>query len=124
MMTQLESFTGRCHCGAVTLTIPAKPAYINDCNCTLCSKLGVLWGYFDPTLVSIVGVTSAYRRVDRKIPSISAHFCAVCGCTTHWAPLATRPANRMGVNMRLFATTASEGVEVKHPDGLAWQPEE
>jgi hypothetical protein len=117
---------GTCHCGAVRLTIPRKPDYVNDCNCTLCTKHAGLWGYYDPAEVSISGDTRTYIRADMAEPAIGTHFCGICGCTTHWRMLeaftATHPGMppRMGINMRLFAAEAVEGVEVRFPDGRAW----
>jgi hypothetical protein len=85
-----------------------------------------LWGYYDPTEVSISGDTRTYTRADTAEPAIGTYFCGICGCTTHWLILeafaATHPdmPPRMGVNMRLFEVEAVEGVEVRFPDGRAW----
>lgn len=35
-----------CHCGQVRIELDRRPDYINECNCTLCSKAGVRWGLF------------------------------------------------------------------------------
>jgi hypothetical protein len=117
--------TGHCHCGQVTITIPAQPDYVNDCNCTLCSKIGALWGYFDPADVRVAGETQQYSRADSADPAVIAHFCGRCGCTTHWT--ATKAFvrrvgenNRMGANMRLFPPAALRGVEIRFPDGRGW----
>ncbi len=113
---------GSCHCGAVRVTIPHPPPYINDCNCSLCVKHGVIWGYFHPDRVSIAGgPLRAYRRADRAQPSLEVHWCEACGCTTHWSTLPPRSPDRMGVNMRLFEPDATEGVEIRPLDGRAWQ---
>jgi hypothetical protein len=117
---------GACHCGAVRITVPRKPDYMNNCNCTLCTKHAGLWGYYDPFEVSISGDTRTYIRADMAEPAIGTHFCGTCGCTTHWRMLEAFAANhpemppRMGVNMRLFEGEAVEGVEVRFPDGRAW----
>jgi hypothetical protein len=120
------SHCGACHCGAVCITVPRKPDYVNNCNCTLCTKHAGLWGYYDPSEVSISGDTQTYIRADMAEPAIGTHFCGTCGCTTHWRMIeafaATHPEMppKMGVNMRLFEAEAVEGVEVRFPDGRAW----
>ncbi len=114
------SFTGHCHCGAVTLTIPHAPDYINDCNCTLCTTHGAHWGYFRPAEVTIAGATTAYVRRDMPEPVLATHFCPVCGSTIHWASISAEPYDRMGVNMRLFPAEARAGVELRQVDGLSW----
>jgi hypothetical protein len=111
---------GGCHCGAVKIEIAQKPSYINDCNCSLCARLGVLWGYFVPKDVTVSGEISNYARVDRDMPSVIAHFCPTCGTTTHWTPAAHIRQDRMGVNMRLFGNEATDGVTLHYLDGASW----
>jgi hypothetical protein len=119
-------YIGTCHCGAVRIAIPRKPEYLNDCNCTLCTKHAGLWGYFDPVEISIVGETQNYTRADLLEPAMAIHFCGICACVTHWRLLTTFAAahpdmtSRMGINMRLFAAETVNGVEVRFPDGRAW----
>ncbi len=112
--------TGTCHCGKVTLTIPRAPEYLNDCNCSLCQKVGGLWGYFDPAEVGVSGETSTYTRADMEVPAIRNHFCGACGCTTHWSAASALAEGRMGVNMRLFDDEVVAGVEVRKVDGRSW----
>ncbi|EPE09105.1 glutathione-dependent formaldehyde-activating protein [Ophiostoma piceae UAMH 11346] len=45
--------TGSCHCGRVRITIPTAPAYLNECQCTLCFKYGVRWCYFTKDQVTV-----------------------------------------------------------------------
>ena len=114
----MNGFTGHCHCGAVAIEIPERPDYLNDCNCTLCTTRGGLWGYFRPAEVTVTGATTAYVRADAVKPALATHFCPVCGTTTHWASIMVEPYDRMGVNLLLFAAGAREGVEVRRVDGL------
>lgn len=115
--------TGTCHCGAVRITLPRRPDYINDCNCTLCTTLGALWCYFPVAEVRIEaapGAIAAYVRADLDENWLSTHHCTTCGTTTHWAPLPGRSLDRMGVNVRMFDEEAMAGVEVREVDGRGW----
>jgi len=114
-----ESLTGSCHCGAVRVTIPAAPDYINDCNCSLCMTRRAIWGYFSPRDVTISGETHHYVRSDLREASLGTHWCAKCGTTTHWAAF-DPDYDRMGVNMLLFAPEAWAGIEVRAVDGRSW----
>lgn len=117
--------TAQCHCGQVTVEVAARPDYINECNCSLCHSHGVWWGYYPPDQVAVTGETRIYQRTDRDEPAVDLHFRGTCGCTTHWTLL---PAfierigldTIMGVNMRLFDRAALAGVELRFPDGKAW----
>ena len=106
---------GACHCGAVSINVPASPDYLNQCNCTLCTKLGALWGYYSPDQVEIEGARRAYQRADADPPTIIAHFCEQCGATIDWSPV-DPASHRMGVNMRLFEPADLHGVEVRYGD--------
>jgi hypothetical protein len=107
----------------VTLALAIKPEYLFDCDCTMCSKHGALWGYFEPQQVVIIGETQSYSRADRERPTVNIHFCGTCGCTTHWTPTQHIGQDKMGANMRLFSADALCGVPLHFPDGKGWSGE-
>ena len=112
-----------CHCGEIRLVLPRRPDYINACNCSLCSKTGVRWGYFDPSEVRVAGASAVYRRADKAEPSAEFHFCARCGSTTHFTlteSVAARFGKLLGVNMQLADPHELAGIELRFPDGRSW----
>ena len=113
-----------CHCGEIRIALPRPPDIIHACNCSLCSKAGADWGYYDPTEVSVTGQGAAYVRPDREDPGAAIHFCRTCGSTTHFtltpAAVARFGDRVLGVNMRLAEPGALAGVELRFPDGRAW----
>lgn len=113
-----ERLIGACHCGAVTVSLPAPPVAMNRCNCSLCNKLGVLWGYYDAADVLLSDATLAhYQRADVAIPSLTIDRCAACGCTVRWRATVPKAVPRIGVNMNLFAPEALDGIEIRDTDG-------
>lgn len=117
-----------CMCGAVRIEVARRPDYINECNCTLCGKSGARWGYFDPSEVSVIGVTTGYARTDKADPATRVHFCPTCGATTHFALTESAIArfggnSMMGVNMWLAEPGDLAGLELRFPDGKAWKGE-
>lgn len=116
-----------CHCGRIRLALKKRPDYINECNCTLCSKSGARWGYFDPSDVAVEGTAATYCREDKGDPVVQLHSCATCGSTTHWTLTSDGVAKfgntRMGVNMRLADEKQLTGIELRFPDGRAWSGE-
>ena len=113
-----------CLCGQVRIEIPKRPDFINECNCTLCSKSGARWAYFHPSEVSVVGTTKGYSREDKEDPAAEIHFCTHCGSTAYFSltPSAVSKFGnvQMGVNMRLADEKDLAGVELRYPDGRAW----
>ncbi|MBW4024470.1 MAG: aldehyde-activating protein [Proteobacteria bacterium] len=113
-----------CLCGRVGIDVTKRPDFINACNCTLCSKSGARWSYFQPMDVGIVGTTTAYRREDKDDPAAEIHFCPRCGSTTHFILTESAVAKfgnvQTGVNMALADEGDLVGIELRYPDGRAW----
>ena len=116
-----------CHCGRIRVALGKRPDYINECNCTLCSKSGVRWGYFHPSEVSVEGTASGYCRADKDDPGAQIHFCPNCGSTTHFTltpgTIAKFGDTLMGVNMLLADEQDLAGIELRYPDGRSWPGE-
>jgi hypothetical protein len=112
--------TGSCLCGAVTITVPRQPDYINACNCSACTKLGWRCFYFGSDEVAIAGCVEGYVRADIVEPYLEVMRCAVCGCPAYWRPLSEPPHERMGINANLFDAEFLDGVEVRPVDGRSW----
>ncbi len=105
---------GSCLCGAVTVTVPGRPEYMNSCDCTACFKLGSLTGYYPPDDVTIEGETETFVRSD--IPAwIRFVFCPRCSANVGWTSI--EPLDRMGVSMRLFDPAELVGVPIRFPNG-------
>lgn len=119
------TLSGSCHCGRVTVTLAARPSFVNDCNCSLCRKSGALWGYYLNEDVTVSGETRQYQRTDREVPIVNIHSCESCANTTHWTltepgrEVADHP-ERMGVNMRLFEPSELIGIEKRFPNRADW----
>jgi hypothetical protein len=94
-----------CLCGQVRIEVAKRPDFINECNCTLCSKSGARWSYFHPSEVSIEGATREYGREDKDDPAAELHFCGRCGSTTHFTLTESAMSKfgnvQTGVNMSL-----------------------
>jgi hypothetical protein len=112
--------TGACHCGAVTVGLPAAPDYLGRCNCTLCTKTGAVWGYYHPADVTVTGALDGYVRADMAEPCLSTDRCRTCGCIVRWHAIIELETPRMGINMNLFAPEDIAGIEFRHNDGRSW----
>jgi hypothetical protein len=121
----MSTINASCHCGAVELELPEAPTTLNDCNCSICRRLGTLWAYYNPKNVKLIhepGATIVYLWGDKML---EFHTCKTCGCTAYWAGV-DKSVERMGVNARLMDPSVINGVRVRHSDGadtwtdLAW----
>lgn len=108
---------GSCHCGSVSFELVRLPEWRSECNCSVCRRLGTLWGYYREEEVHFVGrleATETYVWGDR---TLAFHRCRTCGCTTHWQRLDPKQENRMAVNTRLLEPSVLAGVPLRHYDG-------
>ncbi|MDK1386836.1 GFA family protein [Sinorhizobium sp. 8-89] len=110
---------GHCHCRSVRITVPSRPETLGDCNCSLCSRLGALWGYYPVNGVTVSDEHKTLVGYVQGAASLTMHHCGRCGCTTHWSPRG-RDGTRMGVNMRIFDRSVWEEIPHRLIDGASW----
>src|SRR5437899_12462232 len=113
-----------CPCGQVRIETSKAAEFINECNCTLCSRAEASWAYFHPSEVVIDGATKGYSRDDKTEPAVELQSCEACGATTHFVLTPSAIAKygnvQLGVNARLADKRDLAGVELRYPDGAAW----
>jgi hypothetical protein len=116
-----------CHCGAVKFEISEPPAWVADCNCSICRRHGALWAYYfgadqakllrrpDPA------ATDTYVWGDRML---ALHHCRQCGCVTHVDAVDPADARFFAVNARLIVGLDPATVKVRQLDnagtGFFW----
>ena len=108
---------GSCHCGNVRISISEEPQWLTSCNCSICRRIGALWGHVGSRSVTISAdsdATSAYIRGDR---TLAFHTCRNCGCTTHWTSLGSDDNARMAVNFRMCSEEDVGRFAIRHFDG-------
>ena len=114
------SIQGFCHCGQVGFELSAEPKHLVDCNCTVCRRLGALWGHVDTTHFRRLGdgKTIRYLQGDQ---TLSQHTCANCGCTTHWEGEG-QYADRSAANFRMCEPELLARYEIRRFDGFdTWE---
>jgi hypothetical protein len=105
--------TASCHCGATQLSFPTPDKPLNECQCTICRRYGVLWAYYPLELVHIKGQpTETYIRQGGKV---EFHRCKTCGCVTHWMHT-YKTYSRLGVNCQMLEREVLELLEREKND--------
>ena len=85
-----------CHCTAIRLELAEAPAWVLDCNCTLCRRYGAIWVYPEAGKVELVGGADATDVYSWGEGMLAFHRCKTCGCMTHMAALDTDRLARHG----------------------------
>lgn len=75
--------TGRCLCGAVTVTLTAAPLAVAACHCAHCRRAGgaefSLVGIVTADSITIDGELTAYHDHSRQGEPRQRRFCPTCG---------------------------------------------
>jgi hypothetical protein len=98
------TIVGSCHCGKTAFRIESDiPVKLTRCTCSLCSKRGALWAYYQPSQFQVTtpSIDDATYRWHPKL--VAHHFCPECGCTTFSDSPAFEPDGRS----RHYTTTLS-----------------
>ncbi|WP_442967010.1 GFA family protein [Rhizobium sp. C4] len=104
-----------CHCAAVTIRLSTPPTELTRCNCSLCSRYGVVWAYYNAEDVTTPeGLeTDTYTWNGRNV---DFHRCRHCGCITHWVPRRSTRKTR-GINANLLPEDSIRSVTIRYRDG-------
>lgn len=111
-----------CHCGAVKFEIAEPPAWVLDCNCSICRRRGALWAYyFGPDQEKLLNrpdpaATDTYVWGDRML---ATHYCRQCLCVTHAATVDPADTQYFAVNARMMVGLDPAAVEIRRKDNGA-----
>ena len=116
---------GSCHCGKTAFCIEGDiPVKLTRCTCSLCSKCGVLWAYYQPSQFQVITLPTDDATYRWHTKLVAHHFCPECGCTTFSDSPAFEPdgswdrsTRRIGVNARLFDNFDAAAASVEVIDG-------
>jgi hypothetical protein len=112
-------YKGSCHCGHISFEVEGELRAVKECNCSLCSRLGVLRWFVPRTQVRFLTPESNLSTYQFGKKRINHHFCSICGC----APMGTGSHN--GVEMFSINARCLEGVDlstlkISHVDGRSF----
>lgn len=127
-LTEPLRFT--CHCGGIRVAIAAKPGFVNECQCSVCYKLGAIWGYLERRMVDVTTADDAttlqaYIRSDENGDGdVSFNRCSHCGSLVTWTRVPGKPEDggeKMGINCRMLEQKELEGLGRRRGTGPPWK---
>lgn len=72
--------SGSCHCGAVRFSVQGELEQAVECNCTHCSRKGLLLWFVPPDAFTLVSGADRLTTYGFGRHAIEYRFCSVCGC--------------------------------------------
>ena len=112
-----------CHCGAVKFKLATTPTDLTECNCTFCSKRGLLIAYYKPEQVNLIQPQNSTVCANND-SSNQHHHCSVCEnwvyniMETSWNEDFTPGGPKISVNARLFEDFDLTSLPLNKIDGL------
>ena len=110
------TYSGSCHCGAISFTVEGKMESAMECNCSHCQRKGYLLWFVprDQLSYTLSGESLATYTFNKH--EIKHHFCSTCGC----APFGFGTNNGVemaAVNIRCLDDIDLDSVQRQPVDG-------
>jgi hypothetical protein len=83
----MQTFEGGCHCGAVRFTVSVEDDQpIIDCNCSICTKKGILHFIVPEHRFSVVRGGESLHVYTFNTGTAKHQFCKTCGIHAFYRP--------------------------------------
>ena len=112
-----KTYSGSCHCQAVTFDVALDLDQALQCNCSICSKLGALWTFVKPeqfALRSGEDCLTEYRFNRKVVEHLS---CTVCGVESFVRGKMPDGSDVVGINVRCLDGVDLAALTVNPVDG-------
>ena len=117
----MKTYHGSCHCGRVKFTVNTSIEKVVSCNCSICSKKGVLHHRVEPEQFTLIEGKEDLTLYQFDTKEAKHFFCNVCGIQPFSHPRAA--PNMYSINVRCLddydLNIAS--YEVIEFDGRNWE---
>lgn len=103
--------TGSCHCGAVKFSVEGEVEQAIECNCSHCSREGLLMWFVSPSALVIVSGESQLSTYTFNQHAIRYRFCSVCGSQPFGEGRLRSGKEAALINMRCLDSVALDSVK-------------
>jgi hypothetical protein len=116
----LQTYEGGCHCGRVRFRVRADLALLSECNCSICTKKGILHLGVSPQEFELLSGEDALATYQFNTNTAKHTFCATCGIHAFYVPRSD-PDN-ISVNARcLDGVDPADLKPARFFDGRNWE---
>ena len=115
----IETYSGGCHCGRVRFNVRADLSEISECNCSICTKKGILHLVVPQSAFELRSGKDELTEYQFNTHIAKHWFCRVCGIHSFYVPR-SHP-DKYSVNARCLDNVDLSGVRPRHFDGKHWE---
>ena len=117
----MKTYHGSCHCGLVRFTVNTTLDRVVSCNCSICSKKGVLHHRVSPENFQLIEGAEQLSLYQFDTKEAKHYFCKVCGIHPFSNPRAARDMFSINVRCLDDFDLATEQYDVVDFDGKNWE---
>ena len=119
-LAMIESYQGSCHCGAVRFRVRADLSSLLECNCSVCTKKGILHLIVPPEQFELVQGGEELATYQFNTNTAKHTFCRHCGMHPFYVPRSD--PDKISVNARCLDGIDPARLKPSHFfDGRNWE---
>ena len=115
----LETYEGGCHCGRVQFRVRADLSLVSECNCSICTKKGILHLTVSPKDFELLCGADALTTYQFNTNTAKHTFCKHCGIHAFNTP--RLHPDRISVNARCLEGVDLAALRPRFFDGRNWE---
>jgi hypothetical protein len=99
-MATMRTYTGGCHCGEVRYEVTTDLAAVVSCNCSICTKRGLLLNFVQPECFKLHAGEDDLVDYQFNTRMIHHLFCRCCGVESFARGTAPDGSKMVAINVR------------------------
>lgn len=109
----MKTYTGSCHCGAVTFNVTTDIQKVISCDCSHCSRKGMLLTFVPATQFTLTSGEDSLTeyRFNKKV--IAHLFCKTCGVQGFGKATAADGTETVAINVRCLHDIDLDAIPVE-----------
>jgi hypothetical protein len=114
-----KTYEGGCHCGRVRFRVTADLDSVTICNCSICTKKGIMHLIVPPAQFELISGKDALTTYEFNTRTAKHTFCATCGIHPFYIPRSD--PDKVDVNARCLDDVDLAAIRPKYFDGKHWE---
>jgi hypothetical protein len=115
----MPTYGGGCHCGRVRFRVTADLDRVTDCNCSMCTKKGILHLIVPQDAFELLSGADDLATYTFNTGVAKHHFCRHCGIHSFYVPRSD--PDKIDVNARCLDDVDPRALATEPFDGRHWE---
>ena len=115
----MPTYGGGCHCGRVRFRVTADLDRVTDCNCSMCTKKGILHLIVPQDAFELLSGADDLATYTFNTGVAKHHFCRHCGIHSFYVPRSD--PDKIDVNARCLDDVDPRTLATELFDGRDWE---